>query len=87
MVFLRGAVWDLSFLLYASRLFDVVKKHLPTVIKYTDDSQLYVSFRPDSFAAQDQAIKANEISINDVKALLVSQWLMFNDSKTVASVI
>ena len=87
MVFLRGAVWDLSFLLYASRLFEGLKKHLPSVLKYIDDTQLYVIFRPDSFAVQDQAIKANEISINDVKTLLVSQWLMFNDSKTVTAVI
>lgn len=79
--------WFRSYLTGRIQHVIVVKKHLPTVIKYTDDSQLYVSFRPDSFAAQDQAIKANEISINDVKALLVSQWLMFNDSKTVASVI
>ena len=48
------------FLLYASRLFEVVKKHLPSVHGYDDDTQLYVSFRPDSFAAQDQAIKATE---------------------------
>ena len=39
------------FLLYASRLFEVVKKHLPSVHGYADDTQLYVSFRPDSFAA------------------------------------
>ena len=59
------------FLLYASRLFEVVKRHLPSVHGYADDTQLYVSFRPDSFAAQDQAIKAiilrtaNESGRND----------------------
>lgn len=35
------------FLLYASGLFEVVKKHLPSVHGYADDNQLYVSFRPD----------------------------------------
>ena len=69
-------------LLYASRLFEVVKKHLPSVHGYADDTQLYVSFRPDSFAAQDQAIKAIENCIADVRAWLVSHKLMFNDSKT-----
>ena len=39
-------------------------------------------FRPDSFAAQDQAIKAVEFCIADVRAWLVSHRLMFNDSKT-----
>ena len=67
------------FLLYASRLFEVVKKHLHG---YADDTQLCVSFRPDSFAAQDQAIKAIENCIADVRAWLVSHRLMFNDSKT-----
>ena len=41
-----------------------------------------MSFRPDSFAAQDQAIKAIENCIADVSAWLVSHRLMFNDSKT-----
>ena len=70
------------FLLYASRLFEVVKKHLPSVHGYADDAQLYVYVRPDSFAAQDQAIKAIENCIADVRAWLVSHRLMFNDSKT-----
>ena len=38
-------------------------------------TQLYVSFRPDSFAAQDQAMKAIEICIADVRAWLVSNRL------------
>ncbi|XP_068680148.1 uncharacterized protein [Montipora foliosa] len=49
------------------RLFEVVKKHFPSVQGYADDTQLYVSFRPDSFAAQDQAIKAIENCIADVR--------------------
>ena len=70
------------FLLYASRLFEVVKKHFPSVHGYADDTQLYMSFRPDSYAAQDQAVKAIENCIIDVRAWLVSHRLMFNDSKT-----
>ena len=41
-----------------------------------------MSFRPDSFAAQDQATKAIENCIADVRAWLVSHRSMFNDSKT-----
>ena len=41
-----------------------------------------MSFRPDLFAAQDQAIKAIENCIADVRSWLVSHRLMFNDSKT-----
>ena len=35
---------------------------------YADDTQLHVSFRPDSSAAQYQAIKAIENYIADVRA-------------------
>ena len=58
---------------------EVVKKHLPSVHGYADDTQLYVSFRPDSFA---QVIKAIENCIADDRAWLISHRLMFNDSKT-----
>ena len=54
--------------LYASRLFEVVNKHLPSVHGYADDTHLYMSFRSDSFAAQDQAIKAIDNCIADVRA-------------------
>lgn len=69
-------------LLYASKLFEVVKRHLPSIHGYADGTQLYVSFHPDSFAAQDQATKAIENFITHVRAWLVSHRLMFNDSKT-----
>ena len=45
-------------------------------------TQLYLSFRPNSSAAQDQAAKAIEDCIADVRSWLVSHKLMFNDSKT-----
>ena len=83
MVFLQSCLGPVL-LLYAYRLFEVVKKHLPSVHGNADDTQLYmyVSFCPDSSPAQDQAIKAIENCIADVRAWLVSHRLMFNDSKT-----
>jgi len=76
-VFLRGAV------LVLSRLFEVVKKLPPSVHRYADlDTQLYEFFCPDSFAAQNQVVKAIAICIAGVRAWLVSHRLMFNDSKT-----
>lgn len=70
------------FLLYLSQLFQVVNKHLPSAHGYADDTQLYLSFRPESSTAQDQAVRAIEACIADVRAWLVSRKLMFNDSKT-----
>ena len=50
--------------------------HLPSVHGYDDDTQLYVSFCPDSSAAQDQAIKAMENCIAGDRAWLISHRLM-----------
>ena len=45
------------YLLYASR--NVVKKHLPEVQGYTDDTQLYLSFRLASCMSRDDAVKVS----------------------------
>ena len=42
----QGSCLEL-FSLHASRLFEAVEKHLPSVHGYDDDTQLYVSFCPD----------------------------------------
>ena len=34
--------------MYASKLFEVVKNHLPNIHAYADDTQKYLSFKPDS---------------------------------------
>ena len=60
----------------------MVSKLLPTSQAYADDTQLYLSCRPDSSAVQDDAVKAMEECITDVRAWLVSHRLMFNDMKT-----
>ncbi|KXJ18896.1 putative RNA-directed DNA polymerase from transposon X-element [Exaiptasia diaphana] len=72
----------LLFIMYASRLFHVVEKHLPSVQGYADDTQLYLSFRPTSTLSQDQAIRAMEDCIADVRAWMGHNMLMLNDSKT-----
>ncbi len=35
------------FLFYVSKLFEIIKKHLPSSHGYADDTQLYLSFRPE----------------------------------------
>ena len=37
----------LLFVIYASNLFKIVEKHLPTTHCFADDKQLYLSFKPD----------------------------------------
>ncbi|CAB4004285.1 Hypothetical predicted protein, partial [Paramuricea clavata] len=49
---------------------------------YADDTQLYVSFRPDCDANQKSTLSVMEDCISDVRAWLVSHKLMFKDTKT-----
>ena len=72
----------LLFIMYASRLFHVVEKHLPVVHVFADDTQLYLSFRPTSSISQDQAIRAMEECIVDVRAWMCHNMMKLNDSKT-----
>ena len=46
----------LLFTVYASKLFEVNKSHLPDVHAYADDTQLYLSFQADSEADQAEAV-------------------------------
>ena len=51
----------LQFTLYASKLFEVVKRHLPSVHAYADDSHsLYLAFKPGCVSSTDDAIAAME---------------------------
>ena len=72
----------LLFSLYTSKLFDITKSHLPEVHCYADDTQLYLSFRPDVTSGSDEAISAMTNCIADIRDWMISDKLMLNDSKT-----
>ena len=72
----------LLFSLYTSKLFDITKTHLPEVHCYADDTQLYLSFRPDVTSGSDEAISAMTNYIADIRDWMISDKLMLNDSKT-----
>ena len=48
----------LLFIVYSSKLFEVIKNHLPDAHAYADDTQLYISFKPDSTASELEAVTA-----------------------------
>ena len=72
----------LLFTIYASKLFEVIKEHLPTAHAYADDTQLYVSFEPDSTSNQNDAVVAMERCIRDIRSWMITDKLKLNDSKT-----
>ena len=65
------------FLLYISQLYDIIDRCLPSSHEYADDTQLYVSFRPDCVANQNSTLAALEECISDVRAWLVSHKLLY----------
>ena len=55
----------LLFAFYGSKLFDVIKVHLPTVHCYADDTQLYVSISPNKSIGQFEAVTAIQHCVDD----------------------
>ena len=72
----------LLFVIYASNLFKIVEKHLPTMHCFADDTQLYLSFKPDYNTSQIEAISAMNRCIDDLRNWMIKQRLMINDDKT-----
>ena len=72
----------ISFILYISRLYHVIANHLPSAHGYANDTQLYLSFRPNDRSSQDHAIASVEACISYVRAWLIYNRLLINDSKT-----
>ena len=57
----------LLFVVYASKLFIIIKKHLPNVHCFVDDTQLYLSFKSDDKSSLDEAIVAMNRCISDLR--------------------
>ena len=71
----------LLFILYVSKLFTVVERHLPEVHAYADDTQLYIAFKPEPEHATN-AVAAMQACITDIRKWMLMDKLMLNDEKT-----
>ncbi|CAB4034171.1 Hypothetical predicted protein, partial [Paramuricea clavata] len=57
----QGSCLDpLLFTVYASKLFEVVKHHLPNAHAYADDTKLYLAFKSETTQCQEDAMEAME---------------------------
>jgi len=77
----------LLFVLYASKLFKIIEVHLPDVHCFADDTQLYLSFKPDSATDQAEAVRAMENCIDDLRKWMFQDRLKINDDETEFSII
>ena len=71
----------LLFTSYASKLFEVIKHHLPSAHAYADDTQLYLSFIPDCSASETECISAMEKCIRAVRAWMIQDKMKLNDDR------
>ena len=69
----RGScLGPLLFVVYASKLFTIIKKHLPNVYSFADDTQLYLSFKSGDKSSLDEAISAmNRFITSTLKSLAI----------------
>ena len=71
----------LLFVVYTSKLFDVIESRLPEVQCFADYSQLYLSFKPDA-KTQDKAVTATEKCICDLRSCILQDKLKINEDET-----
>ena len=72
----------LLFIINSSKLFEVIKFHLSEAHAYTDETQLYLPFSPDSTTNQTDAVVATERCISDIRTWMLTDKLKSNDDKT-----
>ena len=64
------------------RHFNIIQNHLPHTLAYADDTQLYLSFRLDESSNELEAWNAMEGCVRAVWALMITDKLKLNKSKT-----
>ena len=72
----------LLFVVYASKLFEIIQAIIPDAHCFADDTQLYLSFKPNSPTDQAEAVYAMERSISDLRKCMYQDKLKINDDKT-----
>ena len=70
----------LLFLLYSSKLFKIISRHLPSVC--ADDTQLYLAFKAGDDVNEKSAIAAMEACVLDTHKWMLSDRLKLNMDKT-----
>ena len=70
------------FLLYVSGLSGIISKHLPCHHAFADDTQLYLSFKPQNSLHQESAVKAMEDCIDELRNWMTAHRLFIQSSKT-----
>ena len=79
---LQGSCLGPLLTIYVSKLFDIIRLHLPSAHAFADDTQLYMSFKPSDTLSEFEAVAVLENCICDVCAWMKEDMLWLNDGKT-----
>ena len=77
----------LLYIIYASKLFNIIECHRPNPHCYADDSQIYLSFKPDHLSSQQDAITAMQTCIDDIRSWMEHDKLLLKLSKVNISLV
>ena len=72
----------LLFVIYSSKLFNIVSRHLTNVHVYADDTQLYLAFKPGNYANETSAVSSIQTCIRDLQNWMLMDKLKLNPEKT-----
>ena len=72
----------LLYIIYSSKLFNIIERHLPNSHCYADDSQIYFSFKLNDLSSQQNAITAMQNCTDDIRSWLEHDKLLLNNKKT-----
>jgi len=67
----------LLFMIYASKLFEVIKEYLPQDYACADDSQLYLSFKADSTSSQIDAVDSMDRCVDAIRCWMNKRQTLF----------
>ena len=72
----------LLYIIYSSKLFNIIERHLPNSHCYADDSQIYLSFKPYDLLSQQDAPTALQNCIDDISSWMEHDKPLLNGKKT-----
>ena len=72
----------LLFVIYSSKLFNIVNNHLPNVHAYADNTQLYLVFKPGNSTNETAAVSSIQSCIRDLQNWMLMDRLKVNPDRT-----
>ena len=70
------------FTIYTMPMQRIIRKHGVVYHKYADDTQLYVTYKPNVLGDMQRAVKQLEDCISEIRVWMINRMLKLNDNKT-----